>query len=42
EVSALILDAGSCWTRAGYAGEDAPKAIFPTSYGYIPEPEVGS
>ncbi|CAG8472502.1 4464_t:CDS:2 [Cetraspora pellucida] len=40
EVSALVLDVGSCWTRAGYAGEDTPKAIFPTSYGYIPETET--
>ncbi|CAI2164609.1 1702_t:CDS:10 [Funneliformis geosporum] len=35
EVSAIVLDVGSCWTRAGYAGEDTPKAVFPTSYGYI-------
>jgi actin-like protein 6A len=35
EVNALVLDAGSTWTRAGYAGEDTPKAIFPTSYGVI-------
>ncbi|CAG8580634.1 17474_t:CDS:2, partial [Racocetra fulgida] len=40
EVSALVLDVGSCWTRAGYAGEDTPKAVFPTSYGYIPETET--
>ncbi|RGB32895.1 actin family [Rhizophagus diaphanus] len=37
EVSAIVLDVGSCWTRAGYAGEDTPKAVFPTSYGYIEE-----
>lgn len=35
EVNALVLDIGSTWTRAGYAGEDTPKAIFPTSYGVI-------
>jgi actin-related protein len=29
------VDVGSTWTRAGYAGEDTPKAIFPTSYGVI-------
>ncbi|CAG8728766.1 14506_t:CDS:2, partial [Gigaspora margarita] len=40
EVSALVLDVGSCWTRAGYAGEDTPKAVFPTSYGYIAEAET--
>ncbi|KAG9295476.1 hypothetical protein G9A89_013505 [Geosiphon pyriformis] len=36
EVTALVLDVGSCWTRAGYAGEDTPKAVFPTSFGYLP------
>ncbi|CAM0141706.1 unnamed protein product [Umbelopsis sp. WA50703] len=35
EVNALVVDVGSTWTRAGYAGEDTPKAIFPTSYGVI-------
>ncbi|CAO3674247.1 unnamed protein product [Umbelopsis ramanniana] len=35
EVNALVLDVGSTWTRAGYAGEDTPKAIFPSSYGVI-------
>lgn len=36
EVSALVLDIGSSTTRAGYAGEDAPRCVVPTSYGYIP------
>jgi len=34
EVSALVLDIGGSTTRAGYAGDDVPKAIFPTYYGY--------
>lgn len=34
EVSALVLDIGGSSVRAGYAGDDAPKAIFPTYYGY--------
>jgi actin-related protein len=34
EVSALVLDIGGSTTRAGYAGDDTPKAIFPTYYGY--------
>jgi actin-like protein 6B len=38
EVSALVIDIGSSSLRAGYAGDDAPKAIIPTSYGYHPEP----
>ena len=34
EVSALVIDIGSSSVRAGYAGDDTPKAIFPSSYGY--------
>lgn len=34
EVSALVLDIGTSSVRAGYAGDDTPKAIIPTSYGY--------
>lgn len=26
---------GSTMTRAGYAGEDTPRVMFPTSFGYI-------
>ncbi|KAI8099272.1 actin family [Halteromyces radiatus] len=36
EVNALVLDVGSSNVRAGYAGEDTPKAMFPSSIGYIP------
>ncbi|KAK7470870.1 Actin-related protein 4 [Stygiomarasmius scandens] len=39
EVSALVLDIGSSSTRAGYAGDDTPKAIIPTSYGAITSPD---
>lgn len=35
EVSALVIDIGTSSLRAGYAGDDTPKAIVPTSYGYI-------
>ena len=35
EVSALVLDFGSSSLRAGYAGDDTPKAIVPTTFGYI-------
>jgi len=38
EVSALVVDIGSSSLRAGYAGDDTPKAIIPTSYGYLPAP----
>lgn len=37
EVAALVLDFGSSSLRAGYAGDDTPKAIVPTSFGYIEE-----
>ncbi|EPB85299.1 Actin-related protein 4 [Mucor circinelloides] len=33
EVNALVFDMGSTSTRVGFAGEDVPKSIFPTSYG---------
>lgn len=37
EISALVLDIGTSSIRAGYAGDDTPKAIIPTSYGYTEE-----
>lgn len=37
EVSALVIDFGTSSTRAGYAGDDTPKTIIPTSYGYKPQ-----
>ncbi|GEM09731.1 actin-related protein Arp4p [Rhodotorula toruloides] len=36
EVGALVLDIGSSTVRAGYAGEDAPKCLFPTAFATIP------
>lgn len=36
EVSALVLDPGYCHTRAGYAGEDVPKAVVPSFYAHLP------
>ncbi|KAK1272983.1 Actin-related protein 4 [Acorus gramineus] len=35
EVSAIVLDLGSHMCKAGYAGEDAPKAVFPSVVGSI-------
>ncbi|KAI0009413.1 Actin/actin-like protein [Xylariaceae sp. FL0662B] len=35
EVSALVLDAGYCHTRAGFAGEDVPKSVLPSFYGRL-------
>lgn len=39
EINALILDPGSSTTRAGFAGEDVPKSVLPTSYGVLPSGE---
>lgn len=33
-----MLDPGYCLTRAGFAGEDSPKAILPSSYVHTPSP----
>ncbi|THH11534.1 hypothetical protein EW145_g599 [Phellinidium pouzarii] len=41
EVSALVLDIGASSIRVGYAGDDTPRSIIPTSYGCIEEPYVG-
>jgi hypothetical protein len=35
EVSAIVIDLGSHTCKAGYAGEDAPKAVFPSVSLYI-------
>ncbi|TFL00058.1 actin family [Pterulicium gracile] len=34
EVSALVIDIGSSSVRAGYAGDDTPKAVIPSSFGF--------
>ena len=41
EVSALVVDIGSSSVRVGYAGDDTPKVIVPTSYGYKLQPSDG-
>ncbi|XP_051189571.1 actin-related protein 4 [Lolium perenne] len=35
EVSAIVIDVGSYSCKAGYAGDDAPKAVFPSVVGSI-------
>lgn len=30
EVSAVVVDMGSTFTKAGFAGEDTPKSVFPS------------
>ncbi|GAB5361772.1 hypothetical protein AAMO2058_000741200 [Amorphochlora amoebiformis] len=33
EVGALVIDVGTIYTKAGYAGEDLPKVVIPTAVG---------
>lgn len=40
EVAAIVLDLGSHTCKAGYAGEDAPKAVFPSVVGSIEQTGV--
>ncbi|OPJ85638.1 hypothetical protein AV530_013840 [Patagioenas fasciata monilis] len=40
EVGALVFDIGSFSVRAGYAGEDCPKADFPTTVGVLSPEDV--
>ena len=35
EVNALVLDVGSLYVKGGYAGEDTPKALFPSVRGSL-------
>ncbi len=37
----MVLDPGFCHTRAGYAGEDVPKSVLPSSYARIGRAEKG-
>jgi actin-related protein len=36
EVSAIVIDVGSYSCKAGYAGDDAPKAVFPSVRDHAP------
>ncbi|KAG5514148.1 hypothetical protein RHGRI_035523 [Rhododendron griersonianum] len=40
EVSAIVIDLGLHTCKAGYAGEDAPKAVFPSVVGSIDQMEL--
>jgi hypothetical protein len=42
EVSALVVDFGSHTTRAGYAGEDCPRVVCPSFYGYHEAPPAST
>ena len=34
-MSAIVVDLGSSTVKAGYAGEDTPKAVFPSTVGVL-------
>lgn len=42
DVSAIVLDAGSSTTRAGWAGEDTPRAVIPSFYGWVSSGETAA
>jgi len=50
EVTALVCDNGSGMCKAGFAGDDAPRAVFPSIVGrprhqvrqFSPPPRVGA
>lgn len=42
DVSAIVLDAGSSLLRAGWAGEDTPRIVIPSSYGWLPDESNGT
>ncbi len=39
--TAVVIDAGSDRTKAGFAGDDAPRAVLPTVVGSLRDPEPG-
>lgn len=42
QVSAIVIDIGADTTKSGYAGEDTPKVVFPSSVGVMKGGEGGS
>ena len=40
EVAALVVDNGSGMCKAGFAGDDAPRAVFPSIIGRPRQPGV--
>ncbi|WFD44103.1 NuA4 histone acetyltransferase subunit [Malassezia psittaci] len=39
EINAIVLDPGTSVFRAGWAGEDQPRVLFPSHYGWLPMSE---
>ena len=42
EVSAIVIDIGSTCTKSGFAGEDCPKFVVPSSVGILGGEEAGA
>lgn len=40
EVNAVVIDLGGCLCRGGYAGDDTPKAVFPSAAGVVPNSQA--
>ena len=40
EVAALVVDNGSGICNAGFAGDDAPRAVFPSIVGWPAMPDI--
>ena len=34
DIEALVIDNGSGMCKAGFAGDDAPRVVFPSIFGY--------
>lgn len=41
EINALVFDPGASTFRGGWAGEDTPRAVFPSHYGWLPNTDSG-
>lgn len=41
-MSAIVVDLGSSTVKAGYAGEDTPKAVFPSAVGWLAKDQASA
>jgi actin-related protein len=40
KIAALVIDNGSGMCKAGFAGDDAPRAVFPSIVGRLRHPVI--
>jgi actin beta/gamma 1 len=40
DIAALVIDNGSGMCKAGFAGDDAPRAVFPSLIGLARQPVI--